>query len=271
MTDTKMAPTEQRELWKGKVLVFGFGQEHGGFQIGDFHQRESFIKVAKACNSLGIKTVFCTQADEFSATICRTEDFTKEFVIDGVTIKTGVKASGCLVPKNSAAFRSTADCPTMITRNLSGEVIVAHAGRDELIDRHWVTHDKPNPARKYESVVDAMAAYYGWQFDSLEIWSGFGIREGFRHALTDPNYGRFNERLRQYVESRWDSNCLAGDDLEIHKLISDQWENRYGTKKPNSDWIDTRKDIGEDGKPIWYSRSRDPRDNKTNGIFVVVN
>lgn len=256
--------------------AFGFGREHGGFQVGDFHKPESFGKVAKVCNFLGVKTVYCTQADEFSATICRPEDFPLEFVTQGVTIKTGVKASGCSVPKGAAAFRSTADCPTMIVSSLAKEVVVAHAGRDELIDRHRVNYGQRKPGRSHESVVDAIVDYYGRDISYLRIWNGFGIQGKFPHSRTDPRYAEFNQKLRIYIKTRWGAmfdNVFESDDLLLHRVIRLQWHSRYGVsmRQISEGRIDTREDVGSDNNPVWYSRSRDPRDNKTNGIFVVVN
>ncbi len=266
-----LRPTSVCRPWS-ELAVYGFGRSADGFQIGDFSDPYSFAKVVEACKLLGIKTVYCTQASDFSATICRPEDFPTKFIVGDVTIMTGVRASGCVVPRGAAAFRSSADCPTMVTQNLTGEVVVTHAGRDELIDRHRVQTGKPDPNRKYESVVDAIADYLGHGFKHLQVWAGFGIWTGFRHATTDPRYGKLNSALRQYALTRWGSPCLADDDLLLTNLIRDQWCNRYGVQPSlvQRDEVNTKEDIGPDGEYLYYSRVREPKDNKTNGIFVVV-
>ncbi len=264
------------KLFKNSVSIHAFGRDTGDWRVSEPNNIESYSKIIAMAKKLGVHTVWYPRAGTCNAKIVTKQDFppNKCFSIDEVEIMTGIEASGCPVGKGEAFFIASADCPTIVVQDEIGQVVCAHASREELIDQHWVRYDHANPGRKFESVVDAIASHYGHPLRHTKIFSGFGIREGFRHDPANEKYVGYNDKLDAHIRRRFgvEINCFDLEhNLSLELLIKLQWL-RYGVHHQNmmSDRVCTKTDIGDDNQFVWHSRARDDAKSGRNGIFVVV-
>lgn len=277
---TEIKPTRSLSLFKKTVTIHAFGRGTGDWKIGDFTQPENFKRVVEVARQFDVQKVWCPQVGSFNAQIAEPWQFepdefepNRSFEINGVRIMTRVKASGCPVGNGEAFFLASADCPIMVVKDVAGEVVCAHAGRDELIERTWVLRGRAAYHRKFESVVDAVASHFGHPMRYSDIFSGFGIRYDFCHDPANEKYAEYNSKLHDHIRKRCGSeiNCFDREhNLRLELLIKQQWL-RYGVEhwKMTSDETCTKTDIDEDDQFIWHSRSRDGDASGRNGIFVI--
>ncbi|MBU6388643.1 hypothetical protein KGQ72_02100 [Patescibacteria group bacterium] len=115
-------------------------------------------------------------------------------------------ADGTFLEPGDAFVMSAAGCPIIIAADRYGRyVVVAHAGRDSLIDRGAVVGE-PTEGR-HLSVVHAVVAAFeqrGMPARDLEMHMLFSIPVSvFDHDLDHPQYGRYNRQLGEFVDERW--------------------------------------------------------------------
>lgn len=220
-----MKPTETYELFGGKVEVLIYGkspcdlEEHHVFQIA---------------RDLELKHLYHPDTHTFDAKICNQGDLTEEIEKDGVKIHSGCLADGVgVMGKNDAVWLRTADCPTIIVyHSISGEMIVAHAGRASLIDEGALRNGQVQ--RRPESVVGAICQrllVLGRQTSAgIDVYSCCGIGpQQFRHPVDDPQHGPFNKKRNNHIAWRYGTDCFLGSEikcgaLNLHRLISNQFQ-----------------------------------------------
>ena len=281
---TEIKPTQSASLFNGAVTAHAFGLATGNWRIGDHTKPENFMRVTALAKQFEVSTVWCPKASDFNAKITQPSDFGPhspcdfdyQFEIDGIKVMRGALASGCAVGKGEAFFMATADCPIMVVRNGVGKIVCAHAGRDELIDRRLIMYGYSSGGRRFESVVDAIANYFGAEIQYLEVASVFGARHGFVHSVKNLTYGDFNLSLRQYIMNRWGTRiqCFNIDEeLLIQELIRLQWRSRHSVASDRiwEDKVCTKTDIDDKNNFLWHSVARGNNQGERNGIFVVVN
>lgn len=219
-----LKPTVIYERFGGKVEVRIYGKSPCSLE------EKHLFQIAR---DLELRHIYHPQTHTFNAQICRTIDFTKEDRVDGVKIHSGALVDGVSrIGRGEAIWLQTADCPTIIAHNdLTGEVIVAHAGRASLIDQARLLTGKPS--RQSESVVERI---YRCLIDSerqtnlnIDVYSCCGIGPmQFRHPIDHPVHGQFNEKMNRFIALRYGQDCFLGGQvdygaLNLHRLIFNQF------------------------------------------------
>ncbi|OGG92917.1 hypothetical protein A2609_03565 [Candidatus Kaiserbacteria bacterium RIFOXYD1_FULL_47_14] len=107
-----------------------------------------------------------------------------------------VPADGIFLKKGQAFVMSSAGCPVIIA-TASNHMIVAHAGRDSLIDPGVLMRE---PTRTHLSVVYAIVKAFGVRPSEIEMRMLFSIPEkAFRHDVNHWMYGEQNRRLAAFI------------------------------------------------------------------------
>jgi len=114
-----------------------------------------------------------------------------------------IPADGVFLEPGEAFVMSGAGCPVIIA--IAGEyMIVAHAGRDSLIERNAVFG---KPSRKRVSIVYAMIealAKRGAAPEDINMCMQFSIpTEMFEHSPDHPEYGAYNRALATLADTLW--------------------------------------------------------------------
>jgi hypothetical protein len=119
-----------------------------------------------------------------------------------------VLADGVFVPKGHAFIMSAAGCPIIIATG-GDRMIVAHAGRDSLIDRGAVMG---NPSRVRMSVVDSIVEAFrkrGVPARRVSMRMILSIpTRMFKHKFRDNGHGEFNQALCELVANKWPSGVI---------------------------------------------------------------
>ncbi len=141
-------------------------------------------------------------------------------------------ADGVVLNPGNGFIISTAGCPIIVATG-RGEMIVARAGRDSLIDRVIVDEREGMYPRAHPSVVDSIVASFGNMgvpAGGIHMHAFFAIPSHlFTHRFDHPTYGRYNRRLYEFVSERWMS-AIAGKTsrsfcLSLNNLIMAQAHN----------------------------------------------
>lgn len=247
----KHVPAETYDCFDGAVEVRCYGKDSGRLN-------EKGIRQLIAGEQLPNHIVLRPATHTFNGYICEPNDLAVTKCKNGVTIASGCRADGVIIPPGQTAWLQTADCPTIIARHVATkEVIAAHAGRWSLIHEPLVRGRQPQ--RNYESVVDMICQRLLWDDGppiDLEVFSCCGVGPiHFRHSTNHPLYGRDNKTLNRYIAMRYGQDCFLGGDFEIgalnlHQLIRNQFCRR-GVPADNikRDYIDTARQNDE-----WFSR-----------------
>ncbi len=120
---------------------------------------------------------------------------------------------GVFIQRGDAFAMSAAGCPVIIA--VAGKkMVVAHAGRDSLIERAAVMGA---PTRKHLSVVDAIVDAFrkqGTRAVEISMRMYFSIpTRSFEHRFDHPQYGAYNRALAAFVDDRWE-NCMVRETSE---------------------------------------------------------
>ena len=203
-----------------------------------------------------------------------------------VILGRGVKADGCDVPKGSAFWLSSADCPTLIVTD-GRRVICAHCGYKSLVDLQALVG---KPTRPYFSVVDAVIAEFTKisvppkklkAFVTLGIGPHFVVMRSVRQEIDHEGdrilvyeKEKFATHEANWKKARFFKTTPSYDiATEIRKLTECQCLNR-GIGNVRTDDNDTFADKDKDGKFLWWSYERamkqSPADKlKRNGVMVI--
>lgn len=229
-----------------------------------------------------IRNIYAPRVADFNARICRATDLRKEIPLHLTDTKLwrGDNADGTMLENPGDAFwASSADCPTVITRDpKSGLVIAAHAGRNSLIDQVQVAEKKPY--RAYQSVVDAIVACHSQiALKNLRVFITCGISSThFTHPYDNAQWGEHNKKMCAYILTRWGKDCLPGKRtgeeelgrIALSEIIRSQC-GIYDIPQENigMDGIDTYGDTDVFDFHFWSHRRGDGA--KRNGVLVVRN
>lgn len=135
-------------------------------------------------------------------------------------------ADGTFLDRNEAFVMSAAGCPVIIA-TAGDRLIVAHAGRDSLVDRRAVMG--ATPCREHLSVVHAIIEAFakkGLAPETVKMCMQFAIpADVFEHRFDHPRYGTFNRALKKFVDKRW-SGCTTEENgrmfLNLEFLFEEQ-------------------------------------------------
>ncbi|HEC93815.1 MAG TPA: hypothetical protein ENI56_00340 [Candidatus Kaiserbacteria bacterium] len=133
-------------------------------------------------------------------------------------------ADGVILSPGEGCIMSTAGCPVIVSTG-GDMMIVAHAGRDSLIER--VKIENGYSSRTHLSVIGAIVKTF-WRLgvvtNKIHMHVFLTIPSHlFTHSFDHPIYGRYNRRLYELVRDRWMS-AIAGKDnlgfcLSLNNLI----------------------------------------------------
>lgn len=242
-----------------------------------------------------VPTIYAPRPSEFNAKICRSDELRTVFATNhdsmveadfpdnwDLAVHRGVNADGCDVPRRSAFWLSSADCPCILAyAPRSGHLICAHAGRYSLVDRVWLKTGAAS--REHPSVVSAIVARFAKMGDKpgdITYFITCGISpKNFKHPADDPQQGESNARIIKWALSiSWD--CVHGDVragcLDLTQIIILQFASLgIPPTRGGSDWIDTYGDTDRQGQHKWwsYERAKDCGETadllKRNGVMVI--
>ncbi|MCX6786432.1 MAG: hypothetical protein NTU85_01255 [Candidatus Kaiserbacteria bacterium] len=138
--------------------------------------------------------------------------------------KQNLPADGVFLGKRQAFVMSGAGCPVIIAT--AGEyMVVAHAGRDSLINRGVVIGE---PNREYISVVHTIVkALHDRKVPIHEITMcmHFAIPTMmFEHRFDNPSYGSYNQALASLINSRWPSGIRRKNNSSVFISLEDIFE-----------------------------------------------
>lgn len=164
--------------------------------------------------SIGAKTAYAPNVAVMSAIVVPAEKLKKQILLEKHAClyrDKDVSADGVILPPGTAFVMSGAGCPLIIAS--AGEhAVVAHAGRDSLIDRGAVMG---KPTRNCGSIVDSIIDAFlnrNVPADDINMCMLFAIPpESFGHPENDSRHGEFNRRLCVYAHNLWPGSMMKKD------------------------------------------------------------
>ena len=259
----------------------------------------AFAKIHGITADARVQTLYAPRPTEFNAVVCDHKDLQLTFSTDmdamveadfpenwDISVCLGVNADGCDVPKGSAFWLSSADCPTLIVTD-GRRVICAHCGYKSLVDLQALVG---KPTRPYFSVVDAVIAEFTKisvppkklkAFVTLGIGPHFVVMRSVRQEIDHEGdrilvyeKEKFATHEANWKKARFFKTTPSYDiATDIRKLTECQCLNR-GIGDVRTDDNDTFADKDKDGKFLWWSYERamkqSPADKlKRNGVMVI--
>ncbi len=186
---------------------------------------ERLSQMALRCD---VRTLYAPSVASMNARIVKYTDLTTAISLPkGVVLyrNKGLPADGTSLPPRAAFVMSNAGCPA-IAVTAQGCAIVAHAGRDSLIDRGRLRGESP---REFEGVLHAIAYRFteilGISPGNLRVITLFSIRAAdFTHPFDHPEWGDQNRLMFEDIRARWGEGIMTEGDgkLSIPALIRAQ-------------------------------------------------
>lgn len=270
--------------WSIAALTADAAREPTGASVRTFDMLRSIAAEAK------IHEIYAPRPS-FNAHVCRHHDLRATFETNHdaiaeaefpenwpLAVYRGADADGCDVPKGSAFWVSSADCPTLIVTD-GLQVICAHCGYLSLVDIPLIRTGVPS--RKYYSVVDAALARFarvGPTPRRLTAYVILGISDHFKEIA--PRDMRLIEEYEKKIAGH-DKACLpftvgGGQPLpSVMRLVEAQLLNRERGALVLVGKTDSYADKDADGKLLWWSHQRavdcNEQDDlrKRNGVLVI--
>lgn len=290
-------PSSAHQVGHAKVFCFGPGKDKNNWNLSLLQTSQDVIDslrcyvlfssvghITKTANGRNnpIHTVYAPRLDEWRANLVTPSDFPSRITHQDHPLELfrGARGAGMMVPKQSAVFFPTADCPVLVmSSNRSRQVVAAHAGLRELVDFDRIF--KGAPSRPNESVVDVMiASFPEVERPFIELKTVCGIQKVcYKHPVDHPTYGAQNQTLIHDLRSRLGADTVHNPDTAgricLRSII---WYQAVlaGIKHTNIsyDGVDTYTDtVGTNF--AWWSHRR-AKDNeqtddltKRNGVLVI--
>ena len=192
-------------------------------------QRLLATGLRNALRSMGVHRAFAPNVSAFSAEVVHRSTLKNTIDLGGNILlfrDSSVDADGICLKRGQALVASTAGCPFIIAVG-GGYMIIAHAGRDSLIDRGWVTGGQP--IRTNISVVHAIVKTFaerGVHAYEISMRMELSIPVGvFEHRFDHPEYGEFNKALWKFLIEQWPSGCIRENGsmfLDLEELFKEQ-------------------------------------------------
>ena len=285
-------PTTSLILFGGLVTVHAFGvtkidSARHNWSLKYWKESEMFFPTMRALATYAPINahIFAPYPTDFNAKVVNYSKFNEKREHDGITLWRGPKADGVVLHAARTAFAvSSADCATLVVsyEDLQRKpfVIVAHAGRNSLIDMEHFKEGKASRAK--ESVVHSILEMIPRKCrQNAQAWVGIAMEPGehFAHSKNNPLHSH-NAHLIDYILKNYGEDCLRDDGsrlpegrnafnkgwLDIKKLIKEQLV-RGGLRRENIvlDNICTYQDK-KTGEHVWYSQVREK--NMRNLVLV---
>jgi len=172
----------------------------------DYNNRLLVTGLEETFRHMGTHKVFAPNVVPASGRIVEQRELDKKIRLGtNITLYRNhlVPADGVFIGTGQTFAMSSAGCPIIIATN--GELtVVAHAGRDSLIDRGAVMG---KPTRRNVSVVGSIVESFkerGVQPIDMSMCMLFAIPPGvFEHSFKDEECGEYNEALFEFIDGRW--------------------------------------------------------------------
>lgn len=183
-------------------------------------ERNSFLTdvLTKVMSEMCVREVLAPHVSPASAEIINSDVLTDSINLGSIRMYRNkmVPADGVFLEPKQAFVMSVAGCPIILASADAGEnngqLIVAHAGRDSLIDRGAI---QGKPQREHVSVVHAIIDSFkkmGVSVRNITMVMMYAIPTNkFNHDADHPQYGEFNRALTTFVEKRWPDGILRED------------------------------------------------------------
>ncbi len=191
----------------------------------------------------------------------------------------GLYVDGFEIPPGSAGIIAPADC-AVIVMSARQRVLMLHAGRDSLFDRHLIRAGAAS--KKHESIVFA-----AWENLSQEerkhvkclVLPSISAGSHFEHRFDDDRWGQENENLVRYTISRYGRKCIRGEKelghMDIPRIIATQLTEYCGVDENEIQVVDRCTYTETDqNRYVWHSHARAVRDKvdaTTRNLVVVEN
>jgi hypothetical protein len=181
-----------------------------------------------ALRGMGAKRAYAPSVAAASARIIASSELKNRIRLSSIDLyrNKDIPADGTFLNRNEAFVMSAAGCP-MIIASAGDHLIVAHAGRDSLVDRRAVMG--ATPYREHLSVVHSIIEAFaekGLAPKTIKMCMQFAIpAEVFEHRFDHPRHGPFNRALKKFVDERW-PGCTTEKDgrmfLNLEFLFEEQ-------------------------------------------------
>lgn len=187
---------------KAKILIYGKPRNWKE----DFHDH---INIFIQLRDQGIQKLYYPNVSGFTGTICEENDFKETFMLEkfGLQVFRHYEIDGMVIPKNSAGFMCTADCPVIIFHDLANDkLIMAHAGLASLVDKPRILTG--HKSRHSEGVIDDLM-FYADDIEHYEIFVLCGISaSSFTYSTNDLVHGKNNEKILDYLIKRYGQSAV---------------------------------------------------------------
>lgn len=164
-------------------------------------------------SSIGAQVVYAPNVAMMSAAVVPSgELMANQIRLNGASIyrNEDLPADGTFLEPCETLTASAAGCPLIIANDKRYKnVVVAHAGRDSLVERNAVIG---KPSRKHVSVVYSIVEALkerGARASEINMCMLYCVpAEVFEHRLDHPQYGSYNHELGKFVDTLW-PGCTA--------------------------------------------------------------
>ena len=196
----------------------------------DAHKNPDLVRgLRDALSRMGVHRAYAPSVSWANARIVDNRILSEKIPLgDGVVLhrNRSVRADGVFIEVGQAVVMSVAGCPPVIAAG-SEQMLVAHAGRDSLIDPNAITGKEP---RKNISVVNAIVEAFeerGISADKIAMCMLFAISaEIFEHKF-DGHGAEYNRALATFVAEKWprgaiqkrNSVCIDLEEIFLHQAL----------------------------------------------------
>jgi copper oxidase (laccase) domain-containing protein len=264
-------PNGNKDWFSPKIHLFG--------KPNDLKDPDTFARLGRLLNNYKIKTLYAPDPSEHNTVIAPKSQFRRNKK-HSFPLYNGVIADGIVLEKaGDAAVILSADCPTIVVWNprddpKNRKVIVAHGGRDSLLDPHIFRGF--SKSRNHGSVVDSIIKEFNpSDRQHLSVFTTLGIEaEYFTHHADDPEFGKQNRHMIEHVMKYFGPKCIVGPrnkgGLDLHQLIRVQFhQNGVPHENINRDRHDTCDERRVSGGYRWSSHRRGEKSR--NAVMVLHN
>jgi len=157
-------------------------------------------------------------------------------------------ADGIVLPRGDAFMMCAGGCPVLIATG-ENHMIVAHAGRESLIDREFIkTGVRSRPQTGIvDSIVQKFQEYHVHPAQ-LRFHVMYAIpADEFLHHLNHKIYGEYNRKLLAYLRSKWPRAISSENStefcLDIGSLIIGQSYDALVSDVVVTDYLDEYPDL----------------------------
>ncbi len=214
-----LGPDEALKKWK----ITNLSLKHLQRQENTFRNYEMMHLLHTIFSILEIEEAYAPHVSAQSANIVEAQDVRlNRIVLRGPGKKflwrnNHLRADGLILPPGKAFIMSASGCPVLIATGC-GHMIVAHAGRESLIDRKFI--ETGIKSRPQVSVVGSIVQKF-WEYNIHPTRLCFHVMYAippseFVHHLDHPIYGEYNRKLITYLLCRCPSAIFGQNPTKFH-------------------------------------------------------